>query len=52
VNARTYRIVMTVEPEKLQGLSTGSNRGEIAIVTEAAPEPSTLKLPITLFVRE
>ena len=52
VNANTYTIAITVAPEKLRDISPGLNRGEITIVPQGVPEPSNLKIPVSLFVRE
>lgn len=52
VGTNTYTIDITVAPEKLQYLSFGMNKGEISIVPEGVSEPTTLTLPVSLFVCE
>ena len=52
VSTNTYKIDITVVPEKLRDASIGMNKGEVTIVPEGVPDPIAITLPISLFVRE
>jgi hypothetical protein len=52
VSKNSYMIEITLNREKLRGLSAGMHKGQILIVPQGAASLAKIAIPISLFVRE
>lgn len=52
VSKDIYIINISVETGSLQKAKLGMNKGEVIIVPEGVPNPTSIRLPVSLFIRE